>query len=373
MDLDSYLHNHPCLRLFSSSDQEAVLNLAGKSPMKVGGIELLYDRSPDYQALLQCQGEKLQTILGEEEERLRLVYSFSTAKRWIHGKLESCAYIGDFRTDQSRKAAMIWRKYYAEFLSVLKSDSNYDSPKYVLTAILKKNKEAFLNFVGSQKDFGFRYDFLSELNMINVYKQWPWGGRSPIQTQRASKEDELALLNFLNERERDKIFGSNFEVPNNDWNLREKTWPGYFIENFLIQKNVDGKIIACTLPWDPSFAKRMTVTKAPFLMRFIFRALNAVGFSMPTVGESLKTLYMTHLNIDTNIDEALSVQSFLHYLFKHHRKYHMISFADEARLVDRLRGFIYQKVGVMLYTVALTNETPLLTESKRVGFEMGLV
>lgn len=373
MDLSSYLQDHPYLQSFKPSDQEAVLSLAKQSPMKIGGIELLYDRSPKYQALLRCQGPKQLTIIAKDKGELLFVYSFSTAKKWIHGKLENCAYIGDFRTNQSRKAATVWRKYYAEFLSVLKADTSFNSPKYILTAILKKNKEALRNLTMTKKDFGFRYDFLSELNMVNVYGQWPWTTKSPVHTEKATLQDRDALLAFLRKCEKEKIFGANLEGNDSDWNLREKSWPGYAVENFLIQKNSNGDIVACTFPWDPGFAKRMTVTKAPKSLTVAFSFLKLAGFSMPKLGESLKTLYMTHLNIQKGVDESQAIQSFLQYLLKIHKDYHMISFADEIGVTHRLKGFITQKIEVMLYLVALTEEAQLQKGSQCMSFEMALV
>lgn len=341
--------------------------------MRIGGIELLYDRSPDYQALLRSQGPAQLTILAEENKELLFVYSFSAGKKWIHGKLESCAYIGDFRTNRSRKAATVWRKYYAEFLRVMKSDPEYGGPKYVLTAILKKNAEALRNLVTSKKNLGFRYDFLTEMDMVNVYGQLPWAKLSSIITLPATAADRDALLNFLIKCEKNKLFGANFEGTASDWDVREKQWHGFALENFLIQKDISGEIVACTLPWDPGFAKRMTVTKAPSLLILFFKLLKWVGFSMPGVGESLKTTYMTHLNVDSSQNETDCVRSFLQYILKSGKDRHMISFADERGISNDLKGFIQQKVPVLLYTVALNGEEALTKNSESVSFEMGLV
>ncbi|MGZ3772810.1 MAG: hypothetical protein ACXVCY_07825 [Pseudobdellovibrionaceae bacterium] len=376
MDLKAYLSSHPELSLFNpEADEAKVSQFLEQAPMNLGGMRLIYERSPNFQSLLKCQGPGYVTFMAKAQEQLLMIGSVSIAKKWIQGRPEVCAYAGDFRTNFSRKAAQIWRKNFAEFISVLKQDPSFSKPKYILTAILKKNADAIRNIAQSKRDLGFHYESLAEIDMVNVFGRWPWSHPANVATVKANNEDLTALRKFLSKSEKDKLFGSFFDEASEDdcWNYRTKNWPGFAIENFLLQKNSTGEIVACTLPWDPGFAKRMTVTQAPFILSWSFRILKFLGLPMPVVGESLRTLYLTHLNISPEVDPIQSLSSFLQFARRQNSAYHMISFADDRKLSNRIQGYVMQKIPVLLYTITLRGESSLVKNGETVGFEMGLV
>lgn len=375
MDLKSYLETQPFLKALSTAeDQEQVLTLASRAPMRVGGIELLYDRHPDFQALLRCQGSPYVTLMGSDgQQNLLAVVSFSAQKKWVQGKLVDCCYVGDFRTNQTRQATAFWRQQYARILQSLREDLSFNKPQLFLTAVLKKNTEALRNLTQNKKDFGFRYDFLTEMQMINVFGQWPWAPKATLKTMPAQKEDTEALKIFLAQREKNKLFGAAFEGSTQDeWSRREKQWPGFSIEDFLLQKDAQGRIQACTLPWDPGFAKRMTVVKAPSWLMIFFKFLKLLGFPMPAERESLRTLYLTHLNLFPGMEKE-SLLSFVQYSRSRHKDYHMISFADQKGWADSIKGLITQVTPVLIFTVALPSDPALSVGDAEVAFEMGLV
>lgn len=375
MDLKQYLDGHSDIALYDSThDNEQVLNFMARAPMRVGGVELLYDRSPQFERLLTCQAPLHATFLGKTlENKIMGFFSVSVTDKWIHGLKTSCAYIGDFRTDNSRKSAVTWRRAYAELLKVLSVDESLGKPVYFLTAILKKNAAALKNLTAAKKELGFRYDFLQEFDMVNVYGVLPWAGSGRYRVQHAEARDLDALKIFLNTHEKKKLFGSVFDETLQDcWNHRSKTWPQFKLENFLLIKDVQGRIQACTLPWDPGFAKRMSVLRAPRHLRLLFKFLSILGFNTPSVGESLRTLYLSHLSISDKLNSAEAVFSFLRVGFKENPNIHLIAFADTKETSQSLKSCITQRVPVTLYSVRLKDTAPL-EPTKEVGFEMCLV
>ncbi|QDK38633.1 hypothetical protein [Bdellovibrio sp. NC01] len=373
MDLKSYFAENKDLILFDyARDNQKVLDFMNAAPMRLSGIELLYDRSPSFPRLLECQAAKYMTVMGWQKERVSGFFSMSVQQKWVHGQKASCAYIGDFRTDGTRAAAKLWRKAYAEILNLIKADESFDRPQYFLTAILKKNIEALRSLTSSKKDFGFYYEFLKEVDMVNVYGRLPWYRSSKLAAVAAQPEDLPVLKKFLQMNETRKLFGAIFDDSADDcWNYRSSAWQGFALEKFLLIKNQAGQIVACTLPWSPGFAKRMTVVKAPVVLRALFKTLRFCGLNMPGVGDNLETIYLTHLNIHESVDASEAVKAFAEYTFKSEKAAHMISFSDEWGLQNKIKGWVEQRVPVLLF--AVSTDKKRVSDGSSVSFEMGLV
>lgn len=381
MDLKPIISFDPHLDIFESSrDELEIQSLMKKSPMNVGGISLLYDRSPHFQSLLRLQSSQFATFLGRNlQKKIMGVSSVSWRPCWLNGKKVSVGYLGDFRTDLSRRSALLWRKSYGQILENL---INLE-PQYFLTAILKKNKEAIHSLVDSKRDKNFHYDFLEEVSMVNVYGRVPFYkvvSKDSLKVVPAQPEDLRPLKEFLNRHESKKIFGAIFDGSDqDDWNYREKNWPGFSLEKFLLIKDVHQKIIAACLPWDPSSAKRMTVIRAPSAFTTILKLLKLCGVQAPQVGQSLKIIYLTHFNFESgDRSESRSgadiMAAFLDYSLKNFRSAHMISWADHHIFEKPLKGFIEQRTPVLLYSVRTSDMTPLPRQpGQRISFEMSLV
>lgn len=372
MDLKNWLQQESFLKEFSSpQDESKVQNLLAKASMNVGGIELLYDRSPEFQRLLRYQASEYLTVLGENPAGDLLgFFSLSFAKKWISGAKQQCGYIGDFRISNSKQAALIWRKSYPKILQRLQQTST--EPIYFLTAILKKNVEAQKALVNPKKDLGFYYQQIQGLDMVNVYARIPFAKSSSLKAVLATADDESSLREFLHQHEKAKDFGTIFDgTPDDTWVYRSNHWPGFHIQAFLLIKDKNGKIVSCALPWSPKDAKRMTVRRAPRALTFFFKALSLIGFHLPSVGESLSTHYLTHFCVSSEVDLKSARSAFLHWCFDNIKDTTMISYAAKSSCKQHPAGFIQQKVGVLLYAVR-TQREPLEFKSD-IGFEMGLV
>lgn len=375
MDLKDFLREYPQLKLFESTrDNEQVLNLMATSPMRLGAIDLLYDRSPEFQALLKAQGERYLTLLSTSPEgTVTGCFSLSTSIKYIHGVKKVCAYIGDFRTNGSRKVAVLWRTEYQRILKIFQSEELLAKPEYFLTAVLKKNKEAVRNLVGGKKDFGFYYHLLCEKKMVNVIGRWPLSAKSEYEVQTLAEEDHPAIKAFLNNNEKKKQFGSVFDDSYADcWSYRQKNWSDMDLNQFLIIKDQQEKIVACCLLWNPKKLKRMSISRMSGFLKKVIKFFNKLGMNLPTQGQSLDTVYLTHLNIDKSLNTEAVVSSFLNTAFDLFPRAHMISFADEYDVSSRLDDYIKQITEVLLYEVS-TNKLPSFKSEDKISFEMSLV
>lgn len=369
------MQRYPQLKVLNSAeDNEQVLKLMQSSPMRLGFIDLLYDRAPNFQALLQAQGENYLTLLSlNENNKVSGCFSVSTMTKYIKGEKKCCAYIGDFRTNGDRKVALLWRTEYQQILNIFKNNEGLNRPEYFLTAVLKKNKDAIRNLTSTKKDFGFYYHLLCEKNMVNVFGRWPLSAPSQYQVEILAASDFSELRNFLNTSERKKQFGSVFDGSSEDvLKFREKNWTDVNFEKFLVIKNAQGNIVASCLLWNPQKLKRMSISRMGSLFEDVIKLANTIGLSLPTTGKSLETVYMTHLNVDKSINPAGAISSFLNQALKQYPKAHMISFADDFGILSELDDYIKQSTTVLLYEVS-TNKKPSFTDQEAISFEMSLV
>lgn len=370
MDLSEFFRTRPELQVLDAErDRAEVLELFARSPMHVAGLELVYDRSPDFSRLLECQGHDFVSFAGHHHGRKCFLASVSLERRWVDGRPANVAYVGDFRTDGSRAAALLWRREYRNLIAALKALP--ERPEVILTTILGGNAEALRNLAEPRRTFGVRYDEVAELEMVNTYARWPWARSSNVVTEPARPEDETELRHFLFEREKTRPFG--LVIDDELWARRARTWPGFRTENFLVQRNARGNLVACTLPWDPGFAKRMTVRRAPVTLRAAFAGLRGLGWPLPRVGESLSALYLTHLNFADEADRGLSLKSFVEHARRGHPRAHFVSFAADAESAGPMRGWIQQRVPVRLFTVSDESKVAEPPVARTPSFEMGLV
>lgn len=368
--------------LKDQSQNDQVLDLMAKSPMRLGGIDLIYDRSPKFQELLKAQGENFLTLLSLDQKKYEKLrdsskvtgcFSLSTGMKYIQGKKVCCAYIGDFRTNGDRRVAKLWRAEYKRILEIFKNEEALKKPQYFLTAVLKKNKEALRNLTGSKKNYGFYYHQLKEIDMINILGKSPWKKRTPLRVEVITELEIPLLMKFLDSKEKNKNFGAIFdESSDNCWRFREKNWQGAQFREFLVIKNPQGKLVACCLLWNPSILKRMSVSKISLGFQILLKFFNLLGLNFPALGKSLDTVYLTHLNWDSNISGKEVVESFILEALERFPNAHMISFADFGNVSDKLGGFLKQRTSVVLYEVS-NQPIASFQDSEEVSFEMSLV
>ncbi|WP_413289285.1 hypothetical protein [Bdellovibrio sp. HCB337] len=377
MDLREYLKSQDSLCEFEvSKHQNAVFQMLEEHAMNVAGIHLTYERRPEFNKLLEFQGPAGVTILGLDKEQISGICSISMGSRYIQGQKTTAGYVGDFRTNGTKYVAKLWRKTYAAVLKSTQNTKELLNPQYFLTAILADNALAIRNLVELKKDFGFYYRFLRTVDMVNIYGRKPFAKTSsPWQGRFAKASDEDRIRSFLDVAEQRKSFGAVFDTSSeSEWTRRKKVWPGFKTENFVLIEDSQGELLAVTLPWSPSAAKRMRVTQAPGMLLTAFKILKVFGYNMPSVGQSIETCYLTHLNIKPDVDASSVVQTLLEFLLEKSflKTNHMLSVADWWGL--NLKSFITQRVPVNLYAVA-TDSNQHLSELKtpEIGFEMGLV
>jgi hypothetical protein len=292
-------------------------------------------------------------------------------------------YIGDFRVKPDRKVAVGWRHCYPNLLRIFKSESEFGPTEWVYTGILVDNVAARRSLAENRPSNGFFYHPLATHAMVNTLIRPFRPFRKTIEGRlvRGNEVGETRLRAFLDHANRSLFLGYDFSSePGNEWDRRQKLWPNYAIEHFFVWLDKDGDILACTLPWSPSEAKRMRVDRLGRGAAILFRWMNRLGLRAPKIGKSFSTLYLTHLVFAPDLGRpkrAEAIAAFVDEAFRlpQIRDYHMVSYADPSGLRGEpaLKNPLTQITNAELFLVTLSATPPVIPPNEGVAFEMALV
>lgn len=115
MRLQEIINEFSSARFARDSDNDEILRLLGSVSMKASGLELSYDRTPNFFAFFKEQAEKAWTILFHEESGGLAGLVTITARRClIQGRAELAIFLGDarFRPYSSKRIRLEYRRFF---------------------------------------------------------------------------------------------------------------------------------------------------------------------------------------------------------------------------------------------------------------------
>lgn len=378
MDLRDFIKDYPGYDFFDQKkDQQEAFQIFEMIPMRLPGFKLIYDRTPEFSALLQAQAEKFLTFVYKIDHKLQGFASLSWGPRYLNGEKKTVSYIGDLRMKPVRPIISSWKSFYP---SLLKNAEKILGIDYHLTAILSDNKLAIRSLVEGKKN-PFKYHFLNEITMVNII------GKKPLKIlprpkakfkKVALNDSKIAdILKFMDQREKEKIFG--FCLLDSEWNRRLKHWPKLSDAKVFVFENEKG-IQATCIPWSVSEIKRMKVTDMSKWLKASLLLPRLLGFSLPVEGEPLKVPYLTHLYFspETTVEEKATYLAFFLSEAKNEiwaMDAHFITFADSWGIhkTPLFKKYWLQTTTVNIYAVTHENRTiPDSFKGRDIGFEMSL-
>ncbi len=350
--------------------------------MHLLGMKLIYQRTPSFCALLKAQGIKYLTIVSKKKNLITGLFSISTAPRFLKGESKRVAYLGDFRIENDRKMAHFWRQHYATALELFASAPELDRPEIFLTAILKENTLAKKSLAEDPKRVrSFQYHLLRSVQMVNILSNRIVRFENSKNSIRYARSDEeFRILSFISRWEREKHLGFDFESNNFElWNHRKNTFHDFEITRFVIVEGSEQQLLAVTLPWSPDSIKRMVLKDLNKPLKLLLSLLSFIGFRIPKENESIKTLYLTHLNLIDTVKPKKIISEIINWLGNQQstKNYHMLSFANWWN--DSWNRYVHYSIEVNLFEVTSGQQFPKslgggeTLHSKPIGFEMALV
>jgi len=348
-------------RLARAEDNAAILGFMAMQPMSAG-LQMRFDRSPDFFALSGVHGDEFETHLFLQSGEIVAIASLVIRDGYINEKIEPIVYLCDLRIQPSRQIAGRWHSIFAKRMNELADEMN---ARYAFTVIMRDNHSA-RNALLRRDRFGF--EFLRGFHTVAIVARKPWVKHlSNLEVKHAEQSDIAKLQEFLHSTNRKQQLGTHLSSLAFEKRLLE--WPNLTIEDFLLAFDANGDLVGCLAPWDYSPLKRIVIDSLPPGADVIRRVLN---LSAPLTGRpiinkppnaQLPDVALTHLAL---MDRRPDVLSALLYVavaeLCRKRSFATISLClyDDEPLWSVLQSYWYHSVPMDLYSVGIKPETETL-------------
>lgn len=354
-------------RLAEDSDQSEIQKIFDKYPMSLPGFDLVYDRSPDFFALLRARGEAHAAVTGGKKGSSALLGlgAITIREGFISGSRTRVAYLGDLRVIPNRKTFRLWRTIYSRLIEEVSRELGVE---VFLTAILGDNTLALRSLV-ERRNSDFIYESIGQVRMINVLGPWaPFPESRQLKTTGlvAKYGDETAYQEFARTHSA-RIRHGYFEPPKS----------GLPIVVF----DRDGRVVLGLRLVSPDAMKRMKMAQVSTSLRLAMRlaGINKDG--------ALSTLYLSGMVFHHEASAVLRRLALIEAIetcyrepiLKEVKKRTMLVIPDSIGLSFRdLRGRMSASQRVQIFEVRSKNFTPSLGPSSPINvqdlaFEMSLV
>jgi hypothetical protein len=373
-----------CLRLAapdSLDDNKKILSFFEANPMKGSGLQLRYERGPDFFEFLRDQSDRFFVFVYENKKgEIRGIATISTRLGYISGKLTRIGYLGDLRISLDRGLAKTWRNFYGLLMHHAHEITELERCSHFYTAVIDSNTAALKALVEHKRNT-FTYRAIEHYEMVNLFGRYPWLKTrqfADVKIRRANSSDLEKVFAFLDDENRNLAFGFSPQ----EWGRRLERWPDFSASSYWIVENREGTILGCTALWSPSLHKRIIVESIPRSTRALFAIASPLLLRQPRVQQKLEVLYLTQLTWKSSLELKKRQELFAALLDAIHQSgelsaHHMLAYSDfrNRSIVTGTKAWITHRTSMTLYQVSPKNSTepPSLQLTSPVAFEMALV
>ena len=371
MKLNEILKKYSVFKIAEQSDSKRLNTFFLKSIMDADGLQLTYQRQPDFFTFLKFHGDHNIVFYAENEKKeIILVASISLRDGYINRKIERIAYLSDMRIDMKYKPGRLIVKWKQCMGDIIINSAGIEEikTKYMITAIMQDNTKAIKSLVNNSRN-PFLYKKISNYSMINILASIT-KYKGNLSVERATFENKNFVFEFIDSIQSKREFGFSKSY----LERALLVWNNLNIEDFIIVKR-DGLIIGACCLWNPSPTKKIIISQMPFSLK-ILKIMSTMFLSIPGNNEEFKVQYLNFLSILNDEEEVLdAVISFAksEKIFKH---FHSLSFSsfDIDEIVISKRKYILNRTPLSLFqVVGANNREDLLEYVLAPGFEISLV
>jgi hypothetical protein len=270
------------------TDQASIEALFAKLPIRFSGMELLYDRAPDFFSLLRARGSASAVITARQGVSRDLwgLGSISLREGYFGGVESRVAYLGDLRVLLSRSTARVWRQLYNQLLQDI---SNELGVKGFLTSIVGDNTGALRSLV-SRRNNEFTYEPLGRLRLLGILGRFSLlkNGRRRLDEKRSlvGAEAELEFARFYAERARSVRHG---------WKEVPRAGVPIVLKNRRGETKIAARLVS------PDAMKRMRIQNIDWTTRLLFQSLRVTGVHPVVAGSSVSTTYLSWVSFGAEL------------------------------------------------------------------------
>lgn len=361
-----------------AADGPALCALFKKVHLK-SDLDVTQERDPDFFALPRLHTERFDVWLGENERgMLGGCGTLALRPGWFDGAVHTVGYLSDLRAVPGFKAPggmpLVFRL-------ALERARDRDGAELFYTVIFDSNAIAKRALVGRgdrRREGQPRYQVMTPFTMTSLQFTTK-KGRPRRKIEAAAPADLPALVEFLAEANRRRVMGEVFDAAYLERRLR--TWPGFGLEQFLLAKDPQGRIIGCCAPWDSQEVKRTRVLGYHGSMRWVRTAFD-LGAKvlryppLPPPGECFRFAFLSHLEVQDDDPAVLHDLYLAAYERLRPTGLHFISamIPVGSPLERAAKGFTVTRTPMTVYAVTLPGSRyeGYDFRTSRPGFEMAL-
>lgn len=382
MKLAELLENYPEVKIADRSLNDKILKFFDETPMKGTGLQLRYERAPDFFKFLDYQSKDYFVFYAEKEQQVMGVGTLVIRPGMIHGENVHVGYLGDLRVKFDKRLALLWRRFYGDLMANIHKIDEFHHCRHLLTAIIDENVKAVKALVHNDR-LPYKYIPKAPYQMVNILMKAPLIGRrnGSYKIRRAHEVDKESIQLFLERNHHKRSFGFSFNQTHNELDYRLKNWNHFDMSNIvMVEKN--GNLLGATGLWTPSPAKKIVVETMPDAQEKQLKLLSPFT-KVPKVEEELKVQYMTLLTLEESLDQKEKQQVFRQLVLELHKypevkESHMLAYTEfitQDPLLPALKGFIHFETPMTLYQVVDKDvrDRDEIMDGFPPGFEMALV
>jgi hypothetical protein len=234
--------------------------------------------------------------------------------------------------------------------------------QYVFTIVADEQQQAINAFIrprNLRRELP-RYFLYRRFEVVSLHGLWPFSTPplSTVTVDKAQKSDEDALLDYLLAHNKGRI--PNFHASKDMIVQNLKLWSDLKIQDFLIAKDKNKKIVGCTALWNSQIHEHFVPVKfdsQALTLKEAMQFFSHLGLTrqLGELDSPLKFYYLTHLHAD-NSDIFYSL---CHKAFKITPKSHFLTYSHfEGYLTSKpAKSFIFSSLRAGLYCILDPDET----------------
>ncbi len=367
------------IRCAGADDNDAILGFLSDHAMQAG-LDLRFDRSPDFFALPIAHSPHNETWLGVDGGRLVGLGSCVFRDGYIDERIERVAYVGDLRVDSNRHVAGRWR---ARLAARLAEVGHTDGLRFGYCAVIRDNRLARNAVRRRHSGDALRFVHLRGYSNVSILARKPWAKPIPkrVKMRRATVHDADQVRQFVDAESRRQSFGVVFDKE--AWQRRLALWPDLGIERFVLAFDEPGRLVGCIAPWNYAALKRIVIDAMPAGVRALRGVYNLLApltgrpvlRGRPCVVPDVALSHLTIADRDADVLAALLDAAWRDVASGRHFATATLCLYDGDPLWAAMDRFWYHAVPMDLYVVCLAQhaDTAETLRARFPGFEIYLV